>query len=59
LFVFHLAKELGMTVSQLCAHLTQEELIGWAAFFEIKAEEEDKAMERAQVSARAQTMGKR
>ena len=48
-----------MTVSQLCAHLTQEELIGWAAFFEIKAEEEDKAMERAQVSARAQAMGKR
>ena len=46
-------------MAQLSCYLTQEELIGWAAFFEIKAEEEDKAMERAQVSARAQTMGKR
>ena len=48
-----------MTVSQLCVDLTQEELVGWAAFFDIKAEEEEKAMERAQVSARAQTMSKR
>ncbi len=48
-----------MTVSQLCVQLTREELVGWAAFFEIKAEEEEKAMERAQISAKAQSMGKR
>ena len=28
--------------SQLCVHLTQEELVSWAAFFELKAEEEEK-----------------
>ncbi len=48
-----------MTVSRLCLDLTQEELVGWAAFFDIKSEEEEKAMERAQALARTKTMGKR
>lgn len=48
-----------MTVAQLCRDLTVEEMMGWAAFFEIKAEEEEKAMERAKVSAKAQSMAKR
>lgn len=38
-----------MTVAQLSAHLTQEELVAWAAFYEIKAEEEERAMERAKL----------
>ena len=56
-FLFFLAKELGKTVSELCQTLTQEELIGWAAFLEIKNEEEEKAMERAKKTGRkAQSM---
>tara|TARA_R100001510_G_C7488034_1_gene97099 strand:+ start:354 stop:527 length:174 start_codon:yes stop_codon:yes gene_type:complete len=57
--LFHLAKELGMTVASLSKELTQEELVAWAAFFEIKQEEEEKAMERAKISRGAQTMGLR
>tara|TARA_R100001086_G_scaffold119120_1_gene61188 strand:+ start:251 stop:424 length:174 start_codon:yes stop_codon:yes gene_type:complete len=57
--LFHLAKELGMTVASLSKELTQEELVAWAAFFEIKQEEEEKAMERAKTSRGAQTMGLR
>ena len=48
-----------MTVAQLCQTLTQEELVGWAAFFELKNEEEEKAMQNAKVSSRAQTMRRR
>jgi len=51
-----LAKELGTTVAQLSRHLTQEELVGWAAFFELKSEQEEKAKDRVQTSRRAQTM---
>ena len=57
--MFFLAKELGMTVSQLSRDLTQEELIGWAAFFELKNDEESKARDRVQTSRGAQTMGRR
>ena len=45
-----------MTVSQLCLHLTQEELISWVAFFELKAEEEEKARKQSQYSRGAQAM---
>ncbi len=48
-----------MTVASLSKELTQEELVAWAAFFEIKQEEEEKAMERAKTSRGAQTMGLR
>ena len=48
-----------MTVAQLSRDLTQEELIGWAAFFELKNEEEERARDRAQTSRGAQTMGRR
>lgn len=46
-----------MTVQQLSAVVTQEELIGWAAYFDLKKEHEDKAMERSRQSSRAATMG--
>jgi hypothetical protein len=52
-FVFFLAKELGMTVTALTRELTQEELVGWAAFYELKSEEEEKAMERARKTAQS------
>ena len=46
--MFFLAKELGMTLRQLTNNLTREELISWAAFFELKNEEEEKYKEQVQ-----------
>tara|TARA_R110001606_G_scaffold394251_1_gene564982 strand:- start:481 stop:627 length:147 start_codon:yes stop_codon:yes gene_type:complete len=43
-----------MTVAQLCKTLTQEELVGWAAFFELKSEQEEKAIEKAKTANRTQ-----
>lgn len=45
-----------MTVSRLCAEMTQEELIGWAGYLALRAEEEEKAMDRAKTRSRAGTM---
>ena len=42
-YEFHLACELGMTVSRLRTELTDAELVYFAAFHQIKAEEEQKA----------------
>ena len=36
------------SVSELCKTLTVEEMIGWAAFFELKNEEEKKEMDKIQ-----------
>ena len=46
--MFFLAKELGMTIKQLTENLTREELIGWAGFFNLKHEEEEKYKEQVQ-----------
>ena len=51
-----LAKELGTTVAQLSQSLTHEELIGWAAFFELKGEQEEQAASRARMG-RGMTRG--
>jgi len=48
-----------MTLAQLTADLTLEELIGWAAFYELKSEEEQRTMDRAKTGKRAQTMSGR
>jgi hypothetical protein len=48
-----------MTVAQLSRDLTQEELIGWAAFFELKNEQEEKARDQAKMRQGAQSVGKR
>ena len=48
-----------MTVVQLSRDLTQEELIGWAAFFELKAEQEEKARDQAKRQGRAKGVGRR
>ena len=37
-----------MTIKELTDKLTQEELIGWAGFFELKHEEEEKYKEQVQ-----------
>jgi len=57
--MFFLAKELGMTLAQLAKNLTQEELVGWAAFYEIKSEEEERVMDQARTSRGARTMASR
>jgi len=48
-----------MTVAQLSQTMTQEELVGWAAFFELKNEQEEKAIQKAKTANRAQTMSRR
>ena len=57
--MFFLAKELGMTVAQLTKHLTQEELVGWAAYFDLYNEQQEKAMHNAKTGARARAMSAR
>lgn len=37
-----------MTVNRLCNELSSEEMIGWAAFFDLKNERDEKQMEQAQ-----------
>jgi len=54
--MFFLAKELGMTLSQLTERLTQEELVGWAAFYEIRSDDQQAVMDRNRTSKGAQTM---
>jgi hypothetical protein len=46
-------------VTQLSQSLTTEELVGWAAFFELRNEEEEKAMDRAQMRSRASSLQSR
>lgn len=48
-----------MTVSALTEQLTVEEMLGWAAFYEIKAEEEEKVMDRARSKRGARAMSAR
>ncbi len=37
-----------MTVVDLCSKLTVEEMVGWAAFYKIRNEEQEKAQDRTQ-----------
>ena len=37
-----------MTVRDLCSKLTVEEMIGWAAFYKLRNEEQEKAQDRVQ-----------
>lgn len=46
-------------MAQLSCYLTQEELVGWAAFYELKAEQEEKAHDQAKMRGRAQSVGRR
>lgn len=57
--MFFLAKELGMTLAQLTRELTHEELVGWAAFYELKNEEEQRATDRARTAKGARAMSAR
>lgn len=41
-----------MTLSRLRNEMTPEELLGWHAYFSLRAEEEEKAIEKAKRSRR-------
>ena len=43
---FGVAKELGLTLSEVRNRMTAEELIGWSAYFQILNEDQEKAMEK-------------
>jgi hypothetical protein len=44
---FGVAKELGLTLSEVRNKMTAEELIGWSAYFQILNEDQKKEMEKA------------
>ena len=43
---FGVAKELGMSLSEVRTTMTPEELIAWSAYFQILNEDQEKAMKR-------------
>jgi len=51
--MFFLASELGMTIKELTNKLSQEELINWIAFYEVKKELEDKSIQDAKNKSQA------
>ena len=44
---FGVAKELGMSLSELKATMTAEEVLGWSAFFQILSEDQEKELAKA------------
>lgn len=42
-----------MTVAQLTERLTQEELLFWSAYFQIRNEQEQKAVDQAKAQGKA------
>jgi len=44
---FGVAKELGMSLSEVRATMTAEELLGWSAYFQILNEDQQKELEKA------------
>ena len=44
---FGVAKELGMSLSELRATMTAEEIIGWSAYFQILNEDQEKKKKKA------------
>ena len=46
LFLFRLARELGMTVSRLMRELDAREISEWMAFFTIEADEREKKQQK-------------
>ena len=44
---FGIAKELGITLSELRAAMTAEEVLGWSAYFQILNENQEEEMRKA------------
>ena len=54
--MFFLASELGMTLKELTSKITQEEYINWLAYYEVKKEYEEKAIQNAKDKSRARKL---
>ena len=48
---FFIAEKLGMTLGELRAKMSFEELLGWSAYLSLKSEREEKEMEKARQQA--------
>tara|TARA_R100000278_G_scaffold68830_1_gene54628 strand:- start:1840 stop:2010 length:171 start_codon:yes stop_codon:yes gene_type:complete len=48
---FFVAEKLGMTLGQLRSTMSAEELYGWSTYLTLKAEREEKEMEKARQQA--------
>jgi hypothetical protein len=48
---FLIAEKLGMTLGQLRSTMSVKELYGWSAYLTLKAEREEKEMEKARQQA--------
>tara|TARA_R100000988_G_scaffold76502_2_gene40765 strand:+ start:59 stop:232 length:174 start_codon:yes stop_codon:yes gene_type:complete len=48
MFIYSLANELKKSVNELCQTLTLEEMIGWAAFYDLRNEEQKKEQDKTQ-----------
>jgi len=44
---FGVAKELGMSLSEIRTRMTAEELVGWSAYFQILNEDQEKELAKA------------
>ena len=44
---FGVAKELGMSLTELRATMTAEEIIGWSAYFQVINEDQEKEFAKA------------
>jgi hypothetical protein len=44
---FGVAKELGMSLSEIRTKMTTEELIGWSAYFQVLNEDQEKRLEKS------------
>jgi|TARA_R100001198_G_scaffold95265_1_gene80774 hypothetical protein len=44
---FGVAKELGMSLTELRATMTPEEILGWSAYFKILNEDQEEQMRKA------------
>ena len=51
-FEFFLATELGKTLVELRKSITEEELIYWAAYYEVKTEREKQELNRQKAKTR-------
>ena len=48
---FFIAEKLGMTLADLRASMSLEELLGWSAYLSVKSDREEKEMEKARQQA--------
>jgi len=44
---FGVAKELGMSLTEVRTTMTPEELIGWSAYFQVLNEDQEKELEKS------------